>query len=40
MIALGEGGCVAFIRGGSPGAASAVRLAGAAGILGWLHIQT
>jgi len=31
MIALGADGCAAFIRGGSPGSTSAVRLARAAG---------
>ena len=39
MIALGADGCAAFIRGGSPGSTSAVRLARAAGIPVWLHIQ-
>jgi len=32
MIALGADGCAAFIRGGSPGSTSTVRLARAAGI--------
>ena len=32
MIALGADGCTAFIRGGSPGSTSTVRLATAAGI--------
>ena len=39
MIALGADGCAAFIRGGSPGSARAVRLARAAGIPVWLHTQ-
>jgi hypothetical protein len=39
MIALGADGCAAFIRGASPGSSSAVRLARAAGIPIWLHIQ-
>ena len=39
MIALGADGCAAFIRGGSPGSTSAVRLASAAGIPVWLHTQ-
>jgi hypothetical protein len=39
MIALGADGCAAFIRGGSAGSTSAVRLARAAGILIWLHTQ-
>jgi len=39
MIALGADGCAAFIRGGSPGSTSAVRLARAAGIPVWLHAQ-
>jgi hypothetical protein len=39
MIALGADGCAAFIRGGSPGSTSAVRLARAAGIPIWLHAQ-
>jgi hypothetical protein len=39
MIALGADGCAPFIRGGSPGSTSAVRLARAAGILVWLHTQ-
>jgi YspA, cpYpsA-related SLOG family len=37
MIALGADGCAAFIRGGSPGSTSAVRLARAAGIPVWLR---
>jgi hypothetical protein len=37
MIASGADGCAAFIRGGSPGSTSAVRLASAAGIPVWLH---
>jgi YspA, cpYpsA-related SLOG family len=40
MIALGADGGVAFIRGASPGSTSAVRLARAAGIPIWLHLQT
>ena len=39
MIALGADGCAAFIRGGSPGSTSAVRLATTAGIPVWLHTQ-
>jgi hypothetical protein len=39
MIALGADGCAAFIRGASPGSISTVRLATAAGIPIWLHIQ-
>ena len=39
MIALGAGGCAAFIRGGSPGSTSTVRLATVAGIPVWLHTQ-
>ena len=39
MIALGADGCAAFIRGGSPGSTSAVRLARAAGIPVWLHAR-
>jgi hypothetical protein len=39
MIALGADGCAAFIRDGSPGSTSAVRLARAAGIPVWLHTQ-
>jgi len=39
MIALGADGCAAFIRGGSPGSASTVRLAAGAGIPVWLHAQ-
>jgi len=39
MVALGADGCVAFIRGGSPGSTSAVRLAKRAGIPVWLHTQ-
>jgi hypothetical protein len=39
MIALGADGCAAFIRSGSPGSTSAVRLARAAGIPVWLHTQ-
>jgi hypothetical protein len=39
MIALGADGCAAFIRGGSPGSTSAVRLARRAGIPVWLHAQ-
>jgi hypothetical protein len=39
MIALGADGCAAFIRGGSPGSTSAVRLASAAAIPIWLHTQ-
>ena len=37
MIALGADGCAAFIREGSPGSTSTVRLATAAGIPVWLH---
>ncbi len=39
MIALGADGCAAFIRGASPGSTSTARLAKAAGIPIWLHIQ-
>jgi hypothetical protein len=39
MVALGADGYAAFIRGGSPGSTSAVRLARAAGIPVWLHAQ-
>jgi YspA, cpYpsA-related SLOG family len=39
MIALGADGCAAFIRGGSPGSTSTVRLATVAGIPVWLHTQ-
>jgi YspA, cpYpsA-related SLOG family len=39
MIALGADGCAAFVRGGSPGSSSAVRLARAAGIPVWLHAR-
>ena len=39
MIALSADGCAAFIRGGSPGSTSTVRLATAAGIPVWLHTQ-
>jgi hypothetical protein len=39
MIALGADGCAAFIRGGSPGSTSTVRLASAAGIPVWLRTQ-
>ena len=39
MIALGADGCAAFIRGGSPGSTSAVRLARASGIPIWLRTQ-
>ena len=38
-IALGADGCVAFIRGGSPGSTDTVRLARVAGIPVWLHTQ-
>ena len=39
MIALGAGGCVAFLRGASPGTAATVRMARAASMPVWLHIQ-
>jgi hypothetical protein len=39
MIALGADGCASFIRDGSPGSTSTVRLARAAGIPVWLHTQ-
>jgi YspA, cpYpsA-related SLOG family len=39
MIALRADGCAAFIRGGSPGSTSTVRLARAAGIPVWLRTQ-
>ena len=39
MIALGADGCAAFIRDGSPGSTSVVRLAGAASIPVWLHTR-
>ena len=39
MVGLGAGGCVAFLRGTSPGTVATVRLAGAAGIPVWLHRQ-
>jgi hypothetical protein len=39
MIALDADGCAAFIRGGSPGSTSTVRMATAAGIPVWLHTQ-
>jgi hypothetical protein len=39
MIALGADGCTAFIRGGSPGRTSTVRLARAVGIPVWLRTQ-
>ena len=39
MIALGADVCAAFIRGGSPGSTSAVRLARVAGIPVWLCTQ-
>jgi hypothetical protein len=40
MIALGAGGCVAFLRGASPGATVTIQLARAAGIPVWLHRQS
>jgi len=39
MTALGTDGCVAFLRGASPGTAATVRMARAAGIPVWLLIQ-
>jgi len=39
MIALGADGCVAFLRGASPGTTATVRLARAAGISVWLRTQ-
>ena len=39
MIALGADGCVAFLRGASPGTTATARMASAAGIPVWLHIQ-
>jgi hypothetical protein len=39
MIATGAGGCIAFIRGGSPGSSATVAMAKAAGIPVWLHTQ-
>jgi YspA, cpYpsA-related SLOG family len=39
MIALGADGCAAFIRGGSRGSTTTVRLARAVGIPVWLHTQ-
>jgi hypothetical protein len=39
MIALGAGGCVAFLRGASPGTTATTRLARTAGIPLWLHLQ-
>ena len=39
MIALGAGGCVAFLRGVSPGTTATIQLARAAGIPVWLHRQ-
>jgi hypothetical protein len=39
MVGLGADGCVAFLRGVSPGTAATVRLARAAGIPVWLHMQ-
>ena len=39
MIALGADGCVAFLRGASPGTTATIRMARAAGMPVWLHIQ-
>jgi hypothetical protein len=39
MIALGADGCVAFLRGASPGTTATIRMARAAVIPVWLHIQ-
>jgi YspA, cpYpsA-related SLOG family len=39
MIARGAGGCVAFLRGSSPGTTATIQLARAAGIPLWLHRQ-
>ena len=39
MITLGADGCVAFIRGASPGSTATVRLAAAAGIPIWLRTR-
>lgn len=39
MIGLGAYGCVAFLRGASPGTTTTVRMARKAGIPVWLHIQ-
>ena len=39
MIALGADSCVAFLRGASPGTTATARMASAAGIPVWLHIQ-
>ena len=36
MIATGADGCIAFIRGGSPGSSATVAMAKAAGIPVWL----
>jgi hypothetical protein len=40
MIALGAGGCAAFLRGASPGTTATIQLARAAGIPVWLHRQS
>jgi YspA, cpYpsA-related SLOG family len=39
MVGLGADGCVAFLRGTSPGTTATVRMARVAGIPVWLHIQ-
>ena len=39
MIALGADGCVAFLRGASPGTTATIRLARTKGIPVWLHLQ-
>lgn len=39
MIAQGADGCIAFLRGASPGTMAAIRLARAAGMPVWLHTR-
>jgi hypothetical protein len=39
MIALGADGCVAFLRGASPGTTATIQLARVAGIPVWLHTR-
>jgi YspA, cpYpsA-related SLOG family len=40
MVTLGADGCVAFLRGASPGTTATIQLARAAGIPVWLHRQS
>ena len=39
MVTLGAQGCAAFLRGASPGTTATIRLARAAGISVWIHMQ-